>query len=697
MRKRKVTKPLKKQPMQLKILMLEDSRHEAEFIEKVLRKEKIDFISKRVEFADSYVSTKVIDGDVVNAQSIFRQVTERRKAEDTLRQHEAYYRALVEHGSYLKTLMSAEGLLSYVSPSINKILGFKQEECIGKSLLEMIHQEEVLRMTEMLKQLMKTPGKSFYLQLRVRHKNGSFRWCEGTITNLLNDSHVNALVLNLRDISEKNKTEDTLHESEQFHRVITNISTIGIAWATVDRNITNANNSMCEMLGYSIEELKKMSFADITHPDDYSIDEIEMDSMISGEMDGYRTEKRYITKDNRVIWVNLNISCSRDKLGKIQYLIGIAEDITSRKHTEEALLKSEANLRTILDNTEISYILLDKELQIVSYNNHATLEYMEALGKPLKEGDFIGDFILDNPKETTLEMYNRVINGEYIQYEGNYLRKDGTLCWHSRRLSPVKDSHNIIMGMVVSMRDITSTKLAELEREKMTTDIAERNKDLEQFAYIVSHNLRAPVANIIALSDAIANYSLSESDKTDMLVGLSGSVQKLDSVIMDLNQILHTKRQLNEQKENIYFSNLIDDIKVQIRPLVKKQNVKIVTNFNSVDALFTIKSHLYSIFYNLISNSIKFHKPGVLPVIEISSKKPGEKIVLTFKDNGLGIDLSKKKDQVFGLYKRFHTHVEGKGIGLYMCKVYVEALGGKITLKSKLNEGTTVTIELPNR
>jgi len=320
---------------------------------------------------------------------------------------------------------------------------------------------------------------------------------------------------------------------------------------------------------------------------------------------------------------------------------------------------------------------------------------MEVLGKPLEEGEFIGDFMLDAAKETSIEMYNRVIDGEYLQHEGSYMRKDGTICWYSRKLSPVKDSSNATIGIVVSMRDITSTKLAELEREKMTSDIAERNKDLEQFAYIVSHNLRAPVANIMAINDAVANCKLSADERAEMLDGLSGSVQRLDSVIMDLNQILHTKRQLNEQKEKIYFSNLIDEIKVQVRPLVKKQNVKIVTNFNAADELFTIKNYLYSIFYNLISNSIKFHKPGVVPVIEISSKKPGEKIVLTFRDNGLGFDHSKKKDQVFGLYKRFHTHVEGKGVGLYMCKVQVEALGGKINLKSKINDGTTVTIEFP--
>jgi len=683
--------------MQLKILMLEDSRHEAEFIEKVLRKEKIDFISKRVDFADNYVNTKVIDNDVVIAQSIFQQVTERKKAENTLMQHEAYYRALVEHGSYLKTLISQDGLISYISPSITKILGFIQEEYIGISLFDAIHKDEVLRMQEMMSQLLKTPNKSFYLQIRVRHKNNSYRWCEGTITNLLNDSHVNALVLNLRDISEKNKSEDTLRDSEQFHRVITNISTIGIAWSTIDKKIVNANNSMCEMLKYSNEELIGKSFDELTHPSDISIDHSQLEMMLKGEIEGFRVEKRYITKNKSIIWVNLNISCSRDSLGKIQYLIGIAEDITSRKHTEEALLKSEANLRTILDNIEISYILLNKELNIVSFNNYARREFTETLGKQLKEGAFIGDFLLDVHGETSLDMFKRVINGEYLQNESTYLKNDGAIGWHSRKLSPVKDNNNATVGIIISMRDITSSKLAELEREKMTTDIVERNKDLEQFAYIVSHNLRAPVANIIALSDTISNSSITDTERNEMLEGLSGSVQKLDGVIMDLNQILHTKRQLNQQKEKIFLSNLINEIKTQVRPLVKKQNIKIITNFNSVDSLVTIKSYLYSIFYNLISNSIKFQKPGVTPVIEITAKKPGEKIVISFKDNGMGIDLAKNRDHLFGLYKRFHSHVEGKGIGLYMCKVQVESLEGKINIKSKPNEGTTVTIEFPFR
>ncbi|MBK6447076.1 MAG: hypothetical protein IPF81_17770 [Bacteroidetes bacterium] len=100
-------------------------------------------------------------------------------------------------------------------------------------------------------------------------------------------------------------------------------------------------------------------------------------------------------------------------------------------------------------------------------------------------------------------------------------------------------------------------------------------------------------------------------------------------------------------------------------------------------------------FHNLIINSIKYNRKGIPPIIEISSLKTDSGIVLQFKDNGLGIDLSKKGDQVFGLYKRFHASVERKGMGLFMTKTQVETLGGRITVESEVNIGSTFKIELP--
>ena len=124
--------------------------------------------------------------------------------------------------------------------------------------------------------------------------------------------------------------------------------------------------------------------------------------------------------------------------------------------------------------------------------------------------------------------------------------------------------------------------------------------------------------------------------------------------------------------------------------------MEINTDFSAVNEYYTIKSYLHSIFYNLIVNSIKYRSPVRRPIIGISSSKREGKIFLIFKDNGSGFNLEKTAGQIFGLYKRFHSHIEGKGMGLFMVKTQVEVLGGKIKVKSRPDFGTEFEIELPN-
>ena len=137
---------------------------------------------------------------------------------------------------------------------------------------------------------------------------------------------------------------------------------------------------------------------------------------------------------------------------------------------------------------------------------------------------------------------------------------------------------------------------------------------------------------------------------------------------------------------------MVSDIKLSIGNIIKMENVMILADFHEANEIIAIKSYVYSIFYNLISNSIKYRRKDVQPVIIITSKMHERELELVFKDNGLGIDLDKRGDQVFGLYKRFHTFVEGKGMGLYLVKTQVETLGGVIGVKSEVNKGTEFII-----
>jgi signal transduction histidine kinase len=232
------------------------------------------------------------------------------------------------------------------------------------------------------------------------------------------------------------------------------------------------------------------------------------------------------------------------------------------------------------------------------------------------------------------------------------------------------------------------------QKEKMTTDLIQRNKDLEQFAYIISHNLRAPVANIIGLSYRLQQTGLPDELRSQIGAGLSTSVTKLDEVIRDLNDILKIRQKVDESKQLIKLTKFVTDIHLSIEKMIENEKAVIYWNFTEAEEIVTIKSYLHSIFYNLISNSLKYRKLTEPPIIKITSSKENGKIVLLFEDNGMGIDLSTSGEHVFGLYKRFHPdRAEGKGMGLYMVKTQVESMGGKISISSEVNVGTQFRIE----
>ena len=244
--------------------------------------------------------------------------------------------------------------------------------------------------------------------------------------------------------------------------------------------------------------------------------------------------------------------------------------------------------------------------------------------------------------------------------------------------------------------DITERKNAEAERAKMTADIVQRNIDLEQFSYIVSHSLRAPLANLLGITDLIERETLTIDEKIFLLHGYSRSLKKLDNVIIDLNQVTQVKHSVSDYKEEIHFSKLLKNIIANTDAIVNHPGITINSCFKDVDAFYTVSNYMNSIFYNLISNSIKYKQPGVPLICEITTQKNDKNILLVFKDNGMGIDLNKTGDQVFELYKRFHIGAaEGKGMGLFMVKTHVESLGGKIRVASEVNKGTEFTIEFP--
>ncbi len=370
-------------------------------------------------------------------------------------------------------------------------------------------------------------------------------------------------------------------------------------------------------------------------------------------------------------------------------------NVKNHNPNDEALKKSEANLRTIFDNTDSAYILFDTNLQILSFNLLAQKFSEEYNKKTLSIGRYINEYFSAERWLKILEMLEKLAAGETISYELSVIDDNGITNWHHIRWLNVKNNDNKNWGYILTNKDITELKTATLERERITNDLTQHNRDLEQFTYIISHNLRAPVANILGLTNILKEHGQGMDEETQQQVidRIFTSTKNIDTTIKDLNQILQTRKPVGIKKEKVDFEAMVDAAKTSLRNIIALEKVKINCDFTSVDSMFTTRSYLYSIFYNLTSNSIKYRKADIPPLISITSQKIDNRIELRFKDNGKGIDLDKNAEDVFGLYKRFDTSVEGKGMGLFMVKTQVTALGGSINIESKLGEGTEFILQ----
>ncbi len=495
-------------------------------------------------------------------------------------------------------------------------------------------------------------------------------------------------MLQQKNIDDLIKNEAIMKKSEQ-------LAHFGSWESDATTNLVRWSDETYRILGYQPGEMTpsmERFFVKI-HPEDVDAVKLMMQQTVD-HVNMLKFKCRIVNNDGSVKNLDNEIFVTRDMQGKLTRLNGLARDITETSTAMEQLHKSDANLRTIFDHADTGYVLLDTAWNIVSFNQPACQFSLEQLEKVFEKGNNVLDSIQASKHSMLEANLKNALKGTSTRYELSYSQEDGSEKWYSINCAPVLGNTNTVLGVIISERDITRKKLLELQEKKITADLIQRNSDLEQFAYIVSHNLRGPVATILGISELVSDKNLHEEEKNYFMDGLISSVKKLDEVIIDLNHIIHAKTTINEKREWVSFSQLVADVSASLQFIANDDSLNIRHDFAEAEGMETIKSYMHSIFYNLVSNSIKYRQPTGPLAIEVSSRKTQGKLELVFKDNGMGIDLKKKGDQLFGLYKRFHTTLaEGKGMGLFMVKTQVETLGGKISVDSEVSVGTEFIIE----
>ncbi len=527
-------------------------------------------------------------------------------------------------------------------------------------------------------------------------------WNEISMQPIYENKIVTGVSCFSRNISESKRSLQIIKQSEEMMAEAQRIAHFGsweLSLIETENNSLNTlrwSDEVFRIFGYEPGQYEAtlMNFFNAVHPDDRVQVANALEKALK-ENSRYHIEHRVIRPDGEIRWVRENGKIIvAEKTYIPQKMIGTVQDITNRKKAQLAQENAEANLRNILENTDTAYVLLDTDLTILSFNQLAKELSQQQISTTIREGLNYIDIIPENRKvDVKIKAEALLTQQKKISYETVYQTKKGEELWLFISMNPIFHEDGSLLGLSIAARNITERKLLEIEKTRITNDITQRNKDLEQFTYIVSHNLRSPVASILGLSILLDTPGIDEKTRKECFKGFVSSVKNLDNTIIDLNYILQARKEISEKKELVGFSDIVNSIKESISNLIAKEDVKINIDFSHIDEMYTLKSYLYSIFYNLISNSIKYRKQDEAPVIDITSKRIDKKIVIVFNDNCIGIDMKEHGNNIFGLYKRFHLNVEGKGMGLYMVKTQVETLGGKVALKSEVNRGTEITLE----
>ncbi|MGY6741636.1 MAG: PAS domain-containing protein [Cecembia sp.] len=381
---------------------------------------------------------------------------------------------------------------------------------------------------------------------------------------------------------------------------------------------------------------------------------------------------------------NLNISSFlkilADKIG--------AEMV--RINYEQKLVSSELLFRSIAENFPKGTVeVLDKNLI-----------YVYADGKEFKDmginpRDLIGTPHLSkygNYVSNELRKYlDKVLMGESVMFEviinDQYYLKSGV---------PLENNDGVIDRILLVTQNITKTKLAEEEREQLIRDLKSQNEELQRFAYITSHNLRAPIVNITSLLELYDEVNPQNPENKELIENLKVSTSILNGTLEDLIEVVSIKKNKVPKIERIDFSKLTKNVEKSLSKQLRDAKAIVEKDFSAVPSMNYIYSHLENFLINLTTNALKYKHPERNPRIRIRTYMKNNYVVLEFEDNGIGIDLDRYGDRLFGLYQRFHSHVEGKGLGLYLVREQIRAHDGNLKVESTVGKSTTFKIYLKN-
>ena len=506
-------------------------------------------------------------------------------------------------------------------------------------------------------------------------------------------------------LAEARRDRDAGRTSRGRFRSLFEMSRDGIVFVDLEGHIEEMNQAYLDLVGYDRDEISTHTYQDLT-PEKWRTSEaeiIETQVMRRGFSDEY--EKEYVRKDGSIAPISLRTILVRDLDGRPVRFMGIVRDITELKEKEEALRASEKRYRSLFDLSHDGVVFVGLDGPVEEAND----AYLDMLGYDLDE--IIGVTYQQLTPTRWAAMEAEIVEKQLMsrgytdEYEKEYIRKNGSVFPIAVRSILVRDEAGTPVRIMGIVRDITEQKQAKEALERHARDLARSNEELEQFAYVASHDLQEPLRKIRAFGALLAEEKQASVDEEgrqyiDFMTDAAARMQTLVSDILALSRVTTAAQPFEDLPLSDVFDTVLSDLSVA---LDEAEGHVEIAEMPTIEA---DRTQMDQLFRNLIGNALKFRKPGVAPRVTVRMAAeaeplpaiPGPAYTVVVSDNGIGFEPS-QGSKLFQPFKRLHARhqYEGAGIGLAICEKIALRHHGRITATGKPGEGATFTVTLPRR
>lgn len=668
--------------------------------------------SGEVRFSLATYTPDIVDNEVVGFIAHVADNTPQKRIEAEMEQSNERNRIFVEQAPIAMAMFDKN--MCYMAASQQWI---KDYNLSGKQINGRSHYEIFPEIGEDWK---KTHQEC--LQGAINHVDEApFERADGTVQWLtwdvrpwyISEGNIAGLIMYTADIThlkqkdqEKRRIEEILDKTNEVARIGTwevNLISGQILWSRITKEIHEVPENYEPNLETAINFFKPGKSQN-------TIQRSVADAIENGTP--YDVQVELVTAAGNIIWVRA-IGQAEFEKNKCKRLFGVFQDINRVKRSEQLLNRANEELKAIFNSGPISIIGTDLSGVITHFNHGAEemLQYTssEMIGKNTPALIHSEEEVVKRGEELS-SFYGRSINGfnalvemarqgKYESREWTYVRKDQSNFKVLLTVTALKDEQNNITGFLGMAIDITERvesqrKLTEAKEhlEILTDRLTSKNFQLANFAHITSHNLRSPVVNLNSL---LQLYKTADSDEEKKILfnKFETVIHHLSSTLDSLVEALIIREGGNNKLEIIGFEDVLEKTKQITIAQIMETGAKIKSDFSEVSQIEYNRDYLESIFLNLLTNAIKYRDPERQPEIDFKTDIVNGNLVLTVKDNGLGIDLERHGHKLFGLHKTFHRHKEAKGVGLYLTKTQIEAMGGAISAESEVGKGAIFTIK----